>query len=782
MKKTTFFLLCLITTLPFISFGQTQTTIEDEYYSYFKLPREGLFLHLNKTTYFKGEEIWFKGYAYDQRNQLASKGTTNIKVGIYDDEGNQVKKGLYAAQNGVTYGNFAVDSIFSAGTYYIKAETNWMKNFKENDAFIQKIEILTDTQTTDNTKGEVAKYDFQFLPEGGHLVANTLSNIGFKVIDNNGKGVIASGVVYDSNKKEVASFKSNALGMGKFLLQPQKNTKYTAEITLKNDSTITTKLPEIKTQGISLMLQNSLDDKVILDFSTNEETLKNNAEKAYKILIHQSGKLKIATLQFSDVKKAVSIQRNQLFKGINIITVFDENKKPILERIFFNDDGIKSSKINVTKLNNVKDSIILSVNELQLNENANVSISILPEETEAYHPKHSIISAFYLKPHAKGFIENPKYYFENMDKKKKYELDILLLTQGWSRYDWKDIFSKKPLTTHRFENGITISGRVNRPASGVEQLFLHATKNHPAKFIDLDENQSFKLTNFFLEKEEEIRFSYINDKGALKKPSMYLRFLISNEEDKLSESYLNETKKIQSVTSNFNIPKDFFYENAEALDTVLLKAEKKKETPKFNNLFMNNPSVTEITLEEYSRYINIVQYLNFNGFNASEDMGRVFITSRIPKAGEPAVFFNDVRLRNFDILYNMSLAEIERIVTDRYSVIPTMQQQTTGVIKIYSRQTPLFKKSGNTAVYLSAQSPETFETGKKYYAPKYASYLNPIFQKYGTVSWLPMVELNTKDATVFKIYDTYTKNITLFIEGISESGQLISERKTIQIR
>ena len=43
-----------------------------------------------------------------------------------------------------------------------------------------------------------------------------------------------------------------------------------------------------------------------------------------------------------------------------------------------------------------------------------------------------------------------------------------------------------------------------------------------------------------------------------------------------------------------------------------------------------------------------------------------------------------------------------------------------------------------------------------------------------------MVKLDTKTATTFKIYDTYTKNITLYIEGISESGQLISERKTIR--
>ncbi|WP_298510710.1 hypothetical protein [uncultured Kordia sp.] len=780
MKKSYLFLLLIIFSIG-SSFAQKESTIEDEYYAYFKLPREGLYLHLNKTTYFEGEEIWFKGYAYDQRNQLASKATTNINVGIYDAAGNQVQKHMFAAENGVTHGNFAVDSTFTAGTYYIKAETNWMKNFKEDDAFIQKIEIKTSEEIVKDSVDEEAKFDFQFLPEGGHIVANITNNIGFKIIDNNGKGVSVSGIVYNKDKKQVASFESNTLGMGKFLLQFEKDEPYTAEITLENGTTITKQLPKAQSQGISLVLQSLSEDKIIIDFSTNDETLKNNPSKKYKILIHQNGKLKIAALQFSDTKKAVSIEKERLFKGVNTITVFDDQQQPILERLFFNNYGIKKTKIHAAMLNTIQDSILISVKELHLNNKANVSISVLPETTESYHPQHNIISNFYLKPHLRGFIENPQYYFHKMDRKKMYELDILLLTQGWSRYDWEDIFSQKPIVRHRFDTGITISGRVNRPTTGIKQLFLYATKNHSAKFIDIDENQDFTLTNIFLEEDEEIKFSYITEKGALKKPSMYLRFLTTNKEDNISEVYLEEVKNIKSETADFTIPKDFFYEASEELDAVILKAEKDKK-PKFNNLFLRDPSVTEITLENYGLYASLVQYLNYNGFNATENMGRVSISSRIARGGTPAVFFNDVRLRDFSILYNMSLAQIERIVVDRYSIAPSLRGRSTGVIKIYSRITPLFKKAGVEIQYLSDTAPASFAVGKKYYAPNYSSYLNPIFQKYGAISWIPSVELTTKNATTFKIYDTYTKNVTLFIEGISENGDLISERKTIQVR
>jgi hypothetical protein len=367
-----------------------------------------------------------------------------------------------------------------------------------------------------------------------------------------------------------------------------------------------------------------------------------------------------------------------------------------------------------------------------------------------------------------------------MDRKKKYALDILLRTQGWSRYDWEDISGTKPNALNRFENGITISGRVNRPASGVKRIFLYTTKNHPAKFIDLDKDQKFELSGLFLEEDEEVRFSYISTKGTFERPSMYLRFLVTTKEDKISEGFLSEVENIATTTADFTIPKDFFYEKAEALDEVVLKGEKKKK--EYKDAFLLNPEVTEITMEEYTRYLDLVQFLNFNGFNASENMGRVSISSRIARGGTPAVFFNGVRLQDFSILSALSLANIERIVTDRYSVVPTTTGKSLGVIKIFTRTTPLFQKGGKGTVYLSTKSTEAFKAKKEYYSPNYASYLNPVFQKFGTISWIPTLELNKETPTSFKIYDTYTKNVTLFIEGISENGDLISERKTIQVR
>ncbi|WP_420575018.1 hypothetical protein [Kordia sp.] len=779
MKKNYVLLLIAIISTTLSVYGQQTKTIENEYAAYFTLPRESLYLHVNKTSYFAGEEIWFKGYAYDQKNQLISKATTNINVGIYDAEGTQVKKALFKAKDGYAQGNFAIDSTFTAGTYYIKAETNWMKNFKEDNSFIQQIEIITEEEASKKDVTKEARFDFQFLPEGGHIVSDAICNVGFKVLNEEGKGVSATGIVYDQDDKEVASFESNTLGMGKFLFHPKKDKNYTAKITLDDGSVITKTLPKPESEGITLMLQNFSEDKIIIDFSTNEETLRKNINKKYKVFIHQNGKLKVANFKFSGTEKAVSLQKDQLFKGINTITVFDSNENPILERLFFNEHGIKKANVNISKLNAAQDSILLSIKEFNLNENANISISVLPETTKSYNPQHNILSNFYLKPHVKGFVENAPYYFQNMNSKKKYELDILLLTQGWSRYDWKDIFNEKPNGLNRFENGMTVSGRVNRPASGVKRVFLYATKNHPAGFVDLNEKQEFTIDNFFLEEGEEIRFSYTNKKGVFKKPGMYVRFKVSNTQDRISEMLLNNAEAKSTASANFSIPKSFFYEDAVTLDAAVVVKNTKEV---YKDPILVNAKVTDFTLEEYNRFINVTDFINYNGYQVSENLGRVsIITRRQPKA-VPVVYFDNARITDFSILYKLSSFNIQRVVIDRTGVGEGVNAGFGGVIKIYTRKTPLFKKGDAGPAYTGTKAPYAFAATKKYYAPNYTSYRNKTFQKYGAISWIPEVKLDKSTASNFKVYDTKTKNITLFIEGISENGDLISEKKTIQVR
>ena len=199
------------------TFSQNQKRLDSSYIQYFKLARKVPYLHLNKTTFLQGEEIWFKAYMLDQSSKQLDSYTSNLYCALYDEKGIQIAKKLVFLQNGKGKGNFLLDSTYKGNTYYIKASTEWMKNFKEDESFIQKINI----KRTINKKAKKLKiaYDTQLLPEGGHLLSDVENVIGVHIKNNNNEGVkIDSGFVLNSKGKRIHSFSTNAFGMGKFRL------------------------------------------------------------------------------------------------------------------------------------------------------------------------------------------------------------------------------------------------------------------------------------------------------------------------------------------------------------------------------------------------------------------------------------------------------------------------------------------------------------------------------------------------------------------------------------
>ncbi|MCK8524450.1 hypothetical protein M0D21_22950, partial [Aquimarina sp. D1M17] len=153
--------------------------------------------------------------------------------------------------------------------------------------------------------------------------------------------------------------------------------------------------------------------------------------------------------------------RGELYSGINVLTVFNGNT-PVLERLVYNDvQGKIVDHVQVSELNRKKDSLIMSVSvPRRSNVSYDLSISVLPGETRSYTHHDNMISTMLLKPYVKGFIERSGEYFRDVTESKRYDLDVLLLTQGWSRYNWNNIFNHEPKVLYDFNRGLVVRGRV----------------------------------------------------------------------------------------------------------------------------------------------------------------------------------------------------------------------------------------------------------------------------------------------------------------------------------
>jgi hypothetical protein len=537
-------------------FAQQSDPVVSAFDDYGMVPREVAYLSLNKSTYIKGESIGFTAYVLDKKTKKNSLDATNLYVSIEDDDNKIVAQKLLKLKSGVSSNIFEIDSSFTSGYYTIKAYTNWMRNFDEQDFFVETFRVIDPSaETSIETELIKTEIDAQFLPESGHLVELINNTIGVVVKDKKGYGVPnASGKVYDNTNILISEFKLNALGIGRFLLLPERNKTYKVVIDYNNNTHSFQLNHPIEPVGVTLSVK-EFKDKVYITLNTNQNTLVQLQNKGYKLTLHNGDRIDSQSIYFNDYTTITkTYEVTQLPTGINIFTLFNESDQPVAERLFFNYNGVENFKpYNVTAQAS-KDSVKLKVNFKNIDpEQFNtLSVSVLPSDTRSFKRHHNILSYTYLQPYVKGHIENAKYYFTNVSYKTKFDMDNLLLTQGWSSYDWDAIFNNSLTFKYPFEQGITLKANINEQnISPKEAYMVRGPNNEEPNIFRLEKGEkSFMVKNVFLSDGDSIFISKMGKNRKLTYPKLYLQS-VPNRIPYFDNSFavLNPKEDYQSLAS-----------------------------------------------------------------------------------------------------------------------------------------------------------------------------------------------------------------------------------------
>lgn len=772
--------------------------VKDKFLKYFELPRESIFLHSNKTTYIANEEIWLKGYVYDRHNSKPFSQTSIVHLGLYNADGKRFNNYHFRAKDGYFNGNIAVDSTLVSGEYYLRASTNWMRNFKEDDSFMQKIIILN--EKPGDKAVFVKKYDIQFLPEGGNLVEDTPGVMGVKVTDVNGYGVkIVEGSLFDINNAQVARFFTSIFGLGKFNFNPKAGMEYVAKLKFSDGSIETVKIQKPENKGVSFSLKNVDNDRFIISLTTNSATKESIQEQQFYLLIHKDGHANRIPITFPKNKLFVSkvLNKEVLNKGMNILTLFNPEGKPIAERLVFNHTDLLDGKLKVSKLSTEADSLNIQVELLDFKKSShNLSVSVLPGKTMSNNQQNSIYSAFYLKPYVKGFIENPSYYFKDVTEKKENDLDLLLMTQGWSKYDWNDIFRGPPGQFYEFENGIDLEGTIYSKGVSEDDKLLVSFPDDRSRYLDILENR-FLIQKNYPVKGEILNFSLISNNRKLAKVNIDLNMSLGVIPDEIDTTWKEKIEFVDEDSSKeVKAPDLISSNNTISLNEVTVVEDKIKTTVDKNFLIPKYlvSRMTEVTESLEFNLPYVTDIIRSRGFYVLEELqfgstSRVIIRTIVPSSfvgGNyypiPIIYLDNVRLPNFDILYKMSTNEIES-----FSIDKTGSREGTrgagGVIRIYTRRLPRgyngqYSKDENVFKY---KLKEGFEPVKKFYTPKYTSYLSNEFENFGIIHWVPELKVNENGIATFKILNTLQRDIIFYIEGMNANGDLISAEQNLII-
>lgn len=776
--------------LLFISFTISSQISEKEilnsYKEFSEPPKEIVYVHLNKSTLVKNEMLGFTAYVFDKSKKELSKLTSNLYCVIKNDKNSIVKSQLVKVKNGLTSNGFNIDSTFTSGVYTFKAYTNWMLNFDERNYYEAKFKVITNSKSKSEPSSKPS-YNIQILPESGHIVEETFNTVGVVIKNTNGFGLpFAQGKIIDRNNNVVNTFSCNRFGLAKVYLYPKKGNSYTVKV---DEYNLTKKIADIKKIGFNMSLKYQ-NDFVRLTFKTNIASTKILDDKNYFLTIHNGADLKIKSFKFPSKGKEFNqiIKKETLFKGINIFTVFDaESNYPILERLYFNKHDIYNNEVDIIRSSRKRDSIQVYLGtkkKIDTTKINNLSISILPNQTKAYTYESNILSQTYLQPYVKGFIENGAYYFSNNNSKAiDYNLDLLLLTQGWSSYNWKDIFTK-PFYKYAFEKGIDVVANVN-DKRGFSYVSYPLLENSSQIFKLSSKDKAFKQKALFPYTFESYQVSALTSKNKAIKPKLYVQFYPSSVPTLKNIHFTTpfKTKNDVNIETNYDI-NNFWNLNkgVEVLNEVVIKTTKEKR--RRDSIGKRNfGKIDFFDDRKRSRSITLATYLNSRGFDARDDSGILTIRDQRPNTinnATPLLVLDEVILQDFGFLGRFTLDQVDYIMIDRAGTGYGLRGGA-GVIKIKTDPTFALKNRPKKEQMQSYKFPVSFKQNKKFYTPMYETHNSSFFKEMGVIDWKPNLNIDAKGIIKFNVPKLNLDNYLFFIEGVFNDKELISKKLSFKI-
>ena len=773
--------------LPFLVIGPLAaqlnelSDIEEAHSEFFDPVRENFHLHLNKTSYIPGESIWFKAYVMEQNSQLPSSESASLHVALYDQKGQEIKRKLIYLENGTGHGQFKLDSVMVDSVYYLKAYTNWMKNFSNENSFVEKVFLKRSASSRYQKQGR--DIDVGLYPETGHILADANNTVVFKLGGMNPISEVNSVRLNDpSGEVIISDIEYSSSGYGKFRYQQVGKDAFSMLVELKNGETLEKKLPVPEADGISWSINNLAGTGPIVEFATNRSTLSNQISDIYYLAIHKNDYLKVQPIRLKDTLQMLRIPQQDLKPGINTVTLFNSEYRPMARRLIFQRPKTQQAQIRTLNVSEVEgDSVQVSMKiEHPDITQYSLSISALPAAQSSYSPTNSILSSYWLMPYISKPVRSPAGLFEDWDRSTSYELDLFLIAEGWGSYNWDLIFQNPTTNDYQWESGIEISGQVfDSKGMDENRVWMYTEKTEDMIFGELQGDKSFQTLSR-LYRGDSLNLSVSNIKGKLRKPKAKVSFGPEISSASLS---LNERNQIvdwgfvDEDSENYNLQDSatqfpmILPENTIELEEVQLVQKKKVENRMINPFAVAADAEARIISDEdieVRKTLN--RYLTRLGFRVSVRNNEVVIVPRIPdpRISTVAVILDGVPVDGSEIL-NMPLSRVHSLTYDA---------RRSEFISINTRFENYQQKRDEFIRFLITNG---YDRPQEYQKPIYSYADLTAFELYGMIDWNPEITATSNAPFTYTFSKGRLENFTLFIEGMGSDGTLISTSQTLKL-
>ena len=438
---------------------------------------ETIFVHSDKESYLAGELLWFKIYLLNAGSHVLAHYNSILYIELINDNGRSVIQSKIQTTRGTGKGSFYLPVNIATGAYTLVAYTNQMKQGDERSVFKKRI-LVTNTVSAAPLTRAVQQQQalIRFFPEGGTSVEGITSKVGIQVLDpKTTKGLTATGSILENGTDTVARFELLKFGLGQFTYTPLPGRKYTAAVTISGKAVIKTALPAPRPGGSVLNITDNGTDSYLVKIA-----IQHTDPQKMMLVAHSEQKNRFVTPVDLLSRNAVEIpvSKAKLGTGVISFTLFDQNRRPVNERLVFIPVPLPSKTITIstgkqalTAREHAPIQLIPGLNGDTL-ETVQGSLSVYA--MDAHTEPFDIRAYLQLTASLSGQVEEPEFYFTPGAAQGAY-IENLMLVNGWRRFDTDAPLFDPALKYLPEYDGHVVAARVlnkwnHQPAAGVSCL------------------------------------------------------------------------------------------------------------------------------------------------------------------------------------------------------------------------------------------------------------------------------------------------------------------------
>ena len=791
---------------------------------------EKIYVSHNQPYYSPGDTLFAKVFLVNGRTHQIFDGTPIVYVDWFS-EGSIVEQSfILKITDGTANLSIPMPRDMEVGRYLLRAYTQYQKNFDDAFIFQKEIKIIGEKPLKKKENiGDVTDFSVKFYPEGGYMVSGLQSSVAFKAQNGKGANIDIQGVIINKEEEIIAQLKTLNEGNGVFNMLPKMGQKYRAKVSWGGLVRFF-ELPKMLKQGYVLMVNSRKKETITIQLTSNTE----KGLAGCTLVGHLRGQSFLSQNFETNNPQKLSLDKTQIPSGLLHFTLFDEQQRPVGERLVFNNNPAEEVEVNIEipQTNFSKRELV----KAQIS--SNIGAKLTPSFMSATVFNNDIFSSstngvtiknyLLLQSDLKGRINNINQYFEKNDAKSRTLLDYLLLTHGWRRFNWQEVLAEKPSPIiYPTEENISFAGSVkkdNKKQSPVKaDVFLNILdKEHFASLnLTTEEDGLFYFRGFDLTDSLDIliqaNIHNAKKKQKLKKgeakrtgnknviiellnlheqafnDSITLKRIPYNKQEQISfATEINRIRKVDTIYHpEWTINLDAITVKAQRLDDRRKRDVATKKMYKDRGLFYAEGTqkiYTEdiVTLHQYQNIFDLIQ-AKVPGATiiTTEDGKQVLLRaqSSILNTTYAAIEVDGVLITILGadqiLPENIALIDVKRGL---YATAVYGERGNGGVISILTKEPGANSRKVHVPGILNIQHPG-YHRARTFYAPNYAktSIDNEKPDYRTTLYWNPDIFIKKESAAIeFYTGDKFS-DFLILVEGITEEGIPFVGRKVITI-